>query len=386
MTDRAVLFVHPSDEAYGADRVLLQMAVGLRSRGWRIRVLLSDDLAPGWLSARLTEESIAFARGPLAPARRRYMRIRGLVGYFRSLRRARTWIRSEASSFNANVIHVNTSALLVGAIIGRPDDARVIWHVHELVVQPRIASWVFRLAPSLTASRVIAISRAVRDHVSPRGLGRSKVTTVWNGIEARPVVPLNEHDPPVVAFVGRINRWKGVEVFIAAIPRVAAAFPEVRFLIAGDPPAGEEWRTPALREAVARLRLGNRVEILGFEENVPGLLERVSILVVPSIWPEPFGLVTLEAMRAGRAVVATTHGGALDLIESGESGLLVAPGDPGALGDAIERLLANPALRERLGEAAHRRAETMFSEGAFLDGVQLVYRRSLGQVRRGDHA
>jgi glycosyltransferase involved in cell wall biosynthesis len=384
MTSGAVLFVHPSDEAYGADRVLLQMAVGLRSRGWRIRVLLSDDQPPGWLTSRLTEESIAVARGPLAPGRRRYLRMRGLVGYIRLLHRARAWIRSEASTFKPDVIHVNTSALLVGAAIGRPGGARVIWHVHELVVRPRIASWVFRVVPTLTASHVIAISRAVRDHVTPRGLGRMKVSTVWNGIESRPVVPPNVVDPPVVAFVGRLNRWKGLEVFLAAIPRVATAFSEVRFLIAGDPPAGEEWRTQTLDEAVGRLGLGNRVEILGFEGDVPGLLDRVSVLVVPSIWPEPFGLVTLEGMGAGRAVVATAHGGALDLIEPEQSGLLVAPGDPGALGDAIERLLADPALRERLGESAHRRAQTMFSEGAFLDAVERVYRRSLGQVRRGD--
>lgn len=373
MTAGAVLFVHPSDEAYGADRVLLQMAIGCRSRGWRIRVLLSDDQPPGWLSTRLAEESIAFGRGPLAPARRRYLRIRGLVGYIRLLRRARTWIRSEATTFNADVIHVNTSALLVGAVIGRPSTARVIWHVHELVVRPRIASWVFRLAPTLTASHVIAISRAVRDHVSPRGLGRSKVTTVWNGIESRSVVPLNEDDPPVVAFIGRLNRWKGLEIFLAAIPRVAAAFPEVRFLIAGDPPQGEEWRTQALSEAVARLKLGDRVEILGFEADVPALLERVAILVAPSIWPEPFGLVTLEGMRAGKAVIATAHGGSLDLIEPGVSGLLVRPGDPAALSAAITSLLEDPALARRLGVAARERARATFSEGAFVDGIERVY-------------
>ena len=373
MAERSVLFVHPTDEAYGADRVLLRLATGLALRGWRVAVLLSDDQPPGWLTDGLTKASIEVARGPLAPARRRYLTPRALPSFVGRLLRARRWVRGEALQFAPAVIHVNTSALLVGAIIGRPGRARLVWHVHEIVIRPRLLSWAFRLAPTLTADRVVAVSRAVRDHISPGGLGRGKVTVIWNGIEDRHVEPLDIGDVPVVAFIGRLNRWKGYDVFVEAVARIALEFPHARFLVAGDPPPGEEWRTTALLDRISRLGIADRVEIVGFESDVPALLDRVAVIATPSTWPEPFGLVTLEAMLAGRAVIATTHGGALDLIVPGTSGLLVPPGDPGALAAAIALLLRDAALRARLGAAARARAQTQFSCNRFLSGMECLY-------------
>jgi glycosyltransferase involved in cell wall biosynthesis len=279
--------------------------------------------------------------------------------------------------FRPTIVHLNTSALLVGTILGRPGGARVVWHVHEIVIRPRLLSWVFRLAPTLTADRVVAISRAVRDHISPGGLGRRKVTIVWNGIEDRPAVALQVGAAPVVAFIGRLNRWKGYEVFVEAVARIAPQFPRTRFMVAGDPPPGEEWRTNALINWLARLGIADRIEMVGFQRDVRALLDRISVVVTPSTWPEPFGLVTLEAMAAGRAVIASAHGGALDLIEEGSSGLLIPPGDPHALATAITTLLNDPALRIRLGTAARHRAQTNFSSDGFVSGIERVYLRGL---------
>jgi len=225
----------------------------------------------------------------------------------------------------------------------------------------------------LTADRVVAISHAVEGHISPGGVGRSKVTVVWNGIESRPAKPLDISDSPVVAFIGRLNRWKGYEVFVEAVARIAPEFPRARFLVAGDPPPGEEWRTTALLDRLSQLGIADRIDIVGFESDVPALLERVAVVATPSTWPEPFGLVTLEAMLAGSPVIASAHGGALDLIAPGTSGLLVPPGDPNALARAIAMLLDDPSLRARLGAAARHRAETQFSFDRFISGIEGVY-------------
>lgn len=371
-----MLFVHPSDEAYGADRVLLRLATGLAQRGWRVAVLLSDDQPPGWLTQRLSGASIHAARGPLAPARRLYLTPRALLAYVGGLMQARRWVRREALRFKPTIVHLNTSALLVGTILGRPGGARVVWHVHEIVMRPRLLSWMFRLAPTLTADRVVAISRAVRDHISPGGLGKRKVTIVLNGIEDRPAVPLNLDTAPVVAFIGRLNRWKGYEVFVEAVAQIAHEYPGTRFMVAGDPPPGEEWRTAALLDRLSRLGIADRIEVVGFASDVRALLEQISVVVTPSTWPEPFGLVTLEAMWAGRAVIASAHGGALDLIVPG-TGLLVPPGDATALATAIAMLIDDPALRTRLGAAARRRAQTHFSLDRFVTGIEGVYLSAL---------
>jgi glycosyltransferase involved in cell wall biosynthesis len=361
MRDRSILLLHPSDEAYGADRALLRAAVGLRDRGWRVRLLLADDQPPGWVTEQARVAGISLGRGPLAPARRRYLKPGQLTPYFRQLLEARRWIRREIDSFRPSVVFVNTSALLVGGILGKPRGVRLVWYVHEIVVDPPLASWLFRLVPLMSGDLVLAVSKAARRHLTPFGLGRSKVVVLWNAIEPRPIRPKPRPEPPLVAFVGRLNRWKGYEVLVEAAALLADELPEVRFAIAGDPPAGEGWRTEALREEVERLGLTDRFELPGFVADGRAVFERATIAVVPSTWPEPCGGVTLEAMWAGTPVIATAHGGSPEILEYGDSGVLIRPRDAYALAGAIRRLLSDAPLRERIAMAGQRRAHEVFS-------------------------
>jgi glycosyltransferase involved in cell wall biosynthesis len=105
-------------------------------------------------------------------------------------------------------------------------------------------------------------------------------------------------------------------------------------------------------------------------------LRRSMFTVAPSIWPEPFGLVALEAAAAGKAVVASNIGGLIDIVVDDQTGILVPPGDRAALAAAIERLIADPGLRERLGEAAVGRAAE-FNPDALVPRLEGAYRRAL---------
>lgn len=371
---RAILFLHPADEGYGADRVLLAAVTAAREAGWEARVMLPDDQPPGWLTAQLTAIGVEVTRGPLAVARRRYLALRGLPRYAAELWRARRHVRRVADEWRPSLVHVNTTALLVGAIIGRPAGAPVVWHVHEIVIRPRGLAWLFRVGPALTAERVIAISEAVRRWVSIVPWRRARVIRVYNGIDAgdpRPWRPAG--GPVVVAFIGRLNRWKGAEVLVDAVAGMGAGEQAAQFLIAGDAPPGEEWRVAELQERIVRAGVADRVQLVGYCDDVPAFLDTVDVVVVPSIWPEPFGLVTTEAMRAGCAVIATDHGAAPELLDGGSCGLLVPPDDVSALADALERLRHDPGLRRRLGAAARSRIETVFNREQFVTGLLHVY-------------
>lgn len=359
--ERSVLLVHSTDEAYGADRSLLRAAVGLRARGWRVRVLVSDDEPPGWLTGQATALGIPLDRGPLAPARRQYLRLRQLPAYCRRLLEARRWIRQEVDSFEPSIVMINTSALPVGGLIGRPKGIKVVWYIREIVVEPMLAGWIFRLMPSVAGDLVLAVSQAARLHLTPFRFRRSRVVALWNAIEPRQPGSPSRQREPLVAFVGRLNRWKGYDVFVEAAALLVDELPDLRFVIAGDPPSGEEWRTEALRRQVERLALTDRFELLGLVADGAEVFERAAVAVVPSIWPEPFGGVTLEAMRAGTPVIATAHGGSVEIVEAGKSGLLVPPADPYALAGAIRRLMKDPVLRQRLAVAGRRRVAAQFS-------------------------
>jgi glycosyltransferase involved in cell wall biosynthesis len=279
-------------------------------------------------------------------------------------------------ALRAGIVHVNTTALPVAAILGRPAGCRVVWHIHEIVVRPRLIAWVLRLAPTLTADRVICVSDAVRRHLTPFGLGGGRVSTVHNGIPPRDAAPLPEMAGagPLVAYVGRLNRWKGYDLFVEAVAQVAPAFPAARFVVAGDPPPGEEWRTRDLARRLAAARLTDRVRIPGFVADGAAVCDAADVVAVPSTWPDPFPTVVLEAMRAGCAVVAASGGGVPEMIEDGISGVLVPPGDAAALAEAISALLASPRRMQQLGEAARARVTAEFSIEQMVDGVVAIYR------------
>jgi glycosyltransferase involved in cell wall biosynthesis len=153
-------------------------------------------------------------------------------------------------------------------------------------------------------------------------------------------------------YVGRLSPEKNVDTLVEALG-------DLNLVIAGDGPLRD--RVPDALGAVPHAE-------------VERLLERASVVVAPSE-REGFGLAAAEAMAFGRPVVAAAGGGLLELVSDGVTGLLVPPRDAEALRTAVERLLADPELRERLGKAARSRARERFGWDAVIERTIDVYRR-----------
>ena len=172
---------------------------------------------------------------------------------------------------------------------------------------------------------------------------------------------------------GRIHTWKGQEVLVEAARLLRTRCPQARFIIAGDIVPGQPAPKQAIEAAIARHGLGDRVQLIGFWRDVRQVMAAVDIFVLPSTAPEPFGLVLLQAMATGKPVIAAAHGGPLEIVVDGETGLLVPPRDPAALADAIERLANDRDLRGRLAAAGRRRAEERFGFAAHVAAFEEIY-------------
>jgi glycosyltransferase involved in cell wall biosynthesis len=160
----------------------------------------------------------------------------------------------------------------------------------------------------------------------------------------------------MVAAVGRLSEEKGWVTLIEAVARLPQERQrEVHWMIAGDGPL-----RPLLEERIARHALSERVHLLGFRRDVPAILGAADVVVLPS-YQEGIPNVLCEAMAMARPVVATRVGGVPELVEEGRSGLLVEPKEPQGLADALDRLLADPHARERLGRLARQRIVSEFS-------------------------
>jgi glycosyltransferase involved in cell wall biosynthesis len=184
-----------------------------------------------------------------------------------------------------------------------------------------------------------------------------------NGLERRATVPLFSTMVPRegsghetrrrVVFAGRVVAPKGVAVLIRAARNV-----EAEFAICGS-----GWRVDAMRRLARRLRVDERVQFKGWMDG-PALAQELadaSIVAIPSLWPEPFGLVGIEALASGRPVVASSTGGICDWLQDGHNGLAVAPGDVGALARALQGLLDDPARQQSMGLAGREMVTRRFS-------------------------
>ncbi len=223
-------------------------------------------------------------------------------------------------------------------------------------------------------------SRAIVDGlVTRQGLPRAKMHVVHNGIDLGGLPPFSldrraarralgfDAERRLVAQVGRLEPQKDYPTFLVAAARVAAAVPDVDFVVAGEGALRAE-----LEVVTQRLGLASRVRFLGLRHDVPALLAGVDVLALTSRW-EGLPNVVIEAMATGAVAVASDVGGCAELIAPGDTGFLVPPGEPEAVADAVLETLRAPALAARLATAARRRVETEFTVEAMVRRTVAVY-------------
>jgi starch synthase len=272
------------------------------------------------------------------------------------------------------------------------------WKEEQLGGGYRLSSFCERTAVE-AADAVIAVSHAMKDDVLAAypAVEPARVHVILNGIdteEYRPVAAvdaLEQHgvhpDEPFVLFVGRITRQKGIVHLVEA---GHAIDPRAQIVLAAGAPDTEEIARE-LETRVERLR-SERGNVVWIQEMLPKpevvqLLSHATVFACPSIY-EPLGIVNLEAMACGTAVVATNTGGIPEVVVDGETGLLVPfePGDPATrepadparfaadIAERVNALLADPALAERMGEAGRRRAVEQFAWSTIAEQTAELYR------------
>jgi glycosyltransferase involved in cell wall biosynthesis len=286
---------------------------------------------------------IAYRDGVIGNLRREPWRVALLPLFVASFRRA-----AARAAVGADLVHAHwLPAGMVARTLGLPYVVQVWGTDLELA---RGAPALFR--PVVRQARaVVAASSWLADEA--RALGAAGVDVIPSGVDL-PEEVAPEAEPPEVLYAGRLSPEKGVAELVEAASGL-------NLVVAGDGP---------LRERVPGA--------LGFvpHDELEALYDRAAVVVCPSR-REGFGVVCAEAMAHGRPVVASAVGGLLDLVVDGETGLLVPPGDVRALRAALERLLADTDLRQRMGAAARERIRTGFSWDAVTRATTALYEQAL---------
>ncbi len=244
-----------------------------------------------------------------------------------------------------------------------------------------------------TVTACICMTDDVRAHLERERVHMPHTVVVYDGIDlggfrpsrtppaVRPQLGLAECEP-LIGMTSNVSPWKGQDVLVRAVAELVGEFPRLGCLVVGGIVRGAEEFAGTIEAFVKSRGLERHVRLTGARSDIPDVVGALDVLVHASIQAEPFGRVLIEAMALGRPVVATAGGGVPEIVVHGETGLLVPPGDTAGMAAALRILLADPALRARLGAAGARRARERFSLESHVSAVEGVYAAAVARTRR----
>lgn len=299
------------------------------------------------------------------------------------LRLARNIRRDRIDIVHAYNFYANVFAIPAAKLAG----ARVVASIRDMgaylsPMQRRMQ----RIACSF-ADHILVNAEAIRQWLISDGYDAERITVVPNGIEMarfrsreewtsiREELGLTE-DAPLVGYVGRIERRKGLEDLLVAAAMVVRENAAVRFVVAGV--ANDAGYMAEIEDLASSLGIRDRVAFIGYRDDVPRILSQLSVSVLPSL-SEGLSNTLLESMAAGAPMVATRVGGTEEAMRDGENGLLIEPSDSLALTAAIKTLLHDRSLALRLGSAARQTIVDRFSMSRMVERTTRLYEHLAAQ-------
>ncbi len=359
----------------GISRYVLSLSRHLAGKGHQVCIAS----AGGSLEKSCNYERVRFLPVPLNTSQEFSPRI------FKTVRELTCYLEREP----VDVIHAHTRVAQV-----------VADRVSRRMKIPYVTTWhgiykrrIGRLLYPCTGDAVIAISGIVREHLlKDFQVPSERIHLVYNGIDTayHAVAPDDAlirkyrdrfkipEGRPVIGGIGRLaaGEVKGFDLLLAAACLLKETFPDIQVLIVGDGP-----RRPFLEDVAERLGIFSQVHFVGGVEDVRVPLSFLDVFVFPSRWPEAFGLTLIEAMAAGKAIVATRMGAVSEILRDGRDGWVVPPEDIQAIAEKIAMLLSDPALARTMGQQAQLRAHDQFDIGRMVTEVEQVYEEVINKQK-----
>lgn len=366
-----VLYVDHSPALGGAEHSLLGL-LGALDRS-RYRPVLAAP--PGPLSDAVSALGIDVRRLPLPRLQRQLSAPWHLSHGVQALRNVAA--EEQVALVHGNVLRASVYAALAARAAGCP----LLWHVRDIHRRSAAAWWLCRQADA-----VLAISQVVAAALPCT----ARAQVVYNPVGLPTARPRSRAElglpngPALVAMVASLRRWKGHEAFLEMAARAAGRTP-AHYVVVGGSIFDDDERDYAAELAARAVALGidQQMSFLGQRDDLADLWPHLSLLVHPAT-AEPFGRVVAEALVAGVPVVAYRDGGVPEIVDDGESGLLVPPGDVAALADAVVRLLCEPEERGRMARIGQQRAGRRFAPATHARTVEAAYDRLL--ANRAGHS
>lgn len=376
-----IVFLHSSSELYGSDRSLLNLVKNLDKDKFNITVILPED---GPLVDKINSfDNVEVIINELAVLRRKNLSLSGISKYFIELMRSIKFINNLIKEKSIDIVYTNTSVIFVGGISAKICKVKSVWHIRE-IIKSKYERFIVSKIVNIFSDYIIANSKATAEAISKN---KDKVKVVYNAIDIEKNSGLEDIDEVYkevaativksnnkikIGMAGRINRWKGQKLFVDMAKLVSEENDNVEFLIAGDVYKGEDYILDDLKGYILESGVKDKIGLLGQVDNMSNFYKKLDIFVLPSIQPEPFGLVVIEAMNNKLPVVATNHGGPVEIIDNNIDGFLVDYKDAREMAQVVNKLIKDKELRSYIAANAEKKVKEKFNISRYVDEISYI--------------
>ena len=364
MKNKKILILHSSNDLYGASKIFIQTCDLLHNANYEIHVMLPSK---GPLD-ELIDKNILINYHNLGVLRKKYLNPLGLFNRFIINIKAISFLSDYVKKNKINLVYTNTSTIISAAVAAKKNKIPSLFHVHEIPISNKIYEIFIGKIINRYSSKVLTVSESVKKHWL-KYIEVKKIERIYNGIIFSKTDSLVERerdqDDFVITSVARIIPYKGHSYLIDIANELIKKSTKFKFLILGDTLSSYVSYEKSMKQKVKDLGLENQIKFLGFREDVSSILKQSDLFIHPAIAPDPLPTVLFESLHNDLPTVATNLGGAIEILDNGNNGLLIPYNDPKKAANLIYEYCSNIKLQKKHVENSKKNFKINFSSESF---------------------
>ncbi|MDC0106066.1 glycosyltransferase family 4 protein [Flavobacteriaceae bacterium] len=360
-----ILLLHSSNDLYGASKIFLQLIDLFISKDFNVHVVLPEK---GKLDSFLIKKKIKIEYNELGVLRKKYLNPLGLINRLVINIKAIKFLSDYIKDRSIDLVYTNTSTILSGGIAAKKNGVPSLFHIHEIPTSNKIYEFFSGKIINWYSSKVLTVSNSVKKHWL-KYIHDKKIERIYNGIifsKTDSLIQLErDQDDFVITSVARLIPYKGHGYLIDIANELVKKSTKFKFLIVGDTLLSYASYEKSIKQKVKDLGLENQIKFLGFREDVSSVLKQSDLFIHPAIAPDPLPTVLFEALSNDLPSVATNLGGAIEILDNGNNGLLIPYNDPKKAANLINEYCVNNKLHKKHLENSKKNFKINFSPESF---------------------
>jgi glycosyltransferase involved in cell wall biosynthesis len=363
---KKILLLHSSNDLYGASKIFLQLLDLFISKGFNVHVVLPSKGPLDKMISRTKGTHVSYHS--LGVLRKKYLNPIGLINRLVTNIKAIKFLSNYINKYSIDLVYTNTSTVISGGIAAKRNDIPSLFHIHEIPTGNKLYEFFSGKIIDRISSKVLTVSNSVKNHWL-KNINEKKIERIYNGIIFKKTDSLikleRDQDDFVITSVARLIPYKGHGYLIDIADELVKKSTKFKFLIVGDTLSSYVSYEKSVKQKVKDIGLENQIKFLGFRNDISSILKQSDLFIHPAIAPDPLPTVLFESLYNDLPSVATNLGGAIEILDNGNNGLLIPHNNPKKAANLIYEYCSNNKLQKKHLENSKKNFKINFSSESF---------------------